>query len=65
MTEALRGHPGMAVALSHQGASTHVAFRSGAIAPGAQRTTVDLGFGWTMRAFGEPVAVGIGDPRTR
>jgi diguanylate cyclase (GGDEF)-like protein len=59
LDEALRTHPGVAVEFRYGGAVSHVAFRSGAIARGGQTTSIGLGSGWTMRAFGAAIATGV------
>jgi diguanylate cyclase (GGDEF)-like protein len=58
LAEALRGHPGMAVELLYGGALTHVGFRFGRVALGSQRTTVSLGYGWTMLVSGAAITAG-------
>jgi diguanylate cyclase (GGDEF)-like protein len=63
LAEALRGHPGMAVEFLYGSAFTRVGVRFGRVAPGGQRTTVSLGYGWTMRASGGAVTTGaLSDP---
>ncbi len=63
LAEALRGHPGVTVELLYGSALTQVGFRVGRAAPGSQRTTVNLGYGWTMQASGEAVTTGtLSDP---
>ncbi len=63
IVEALRGHPGMAVELLYNSAFTQVAFHFGQAARGGQRTTVSLGYDWTMRASGGAVTAGtLSDP---
>ena len=51
---ALRGHPGIAVEFRNAAGSSPVAFRARASPRGAQTATLALGYGWTMRASGEP-----------
>jgi diguanylate cyclase (GGDEF)-like protein len=57
--EALRSHPGVAVEFRYGSVFTHVAFRAGKIARGGQTTSIGVGSGWTMRAFGAPITAGI------
>jgi diguanylate cyclase (GGDEF)-like protein len=51
MNAALQGHAGIAVEF-HYDRVSHVVFRSGVAARGAQTVTIDLHYGWTMQAFG-------------
>jgi diguanylate cyclase (GGDEF)-like protein len=61
--EALRSHPGVAVEFRYGSVFTHVAFRAGKIARAGQTTSIGVGSGWTMRAFGAEIPAGIvGDP---
>jgi diguanylate cyclase (GGDEF)-like protein len=46
---ALRGHPHMALEFRH-GTGSSVAFRSGTATRGARSATLDVHYGWTMRA---------------
>jgi diguanylate cyclase (GGDEF)-like protein len=63
LAEALRGHPGMTVELLYGSALPQVGFRVGRVVPDSQRTTVSLGYGWTMQVSGGAVATGtLSDP---
>jgi len=56
---ALQGHPRIAVEFRYVSGSFHVVFRSGAVARGARQATIELGYGWTMRAFGAAGGGGV------
>jgi diguanylate cyclase (GGDEF)-like protein len=56
---AVRSHPGIAVEFRYGGASSAIAFRSGAAARGGHSATVRLGYGWTMTASGNATSPGV------
>ena len=52
LRQALHGHAGYAVRLTHRGSSPTVTAAEGTPAPGAQSATVDLHDGWSMKSVG-------------
>jgi diguanylate cyclase (GGDEF)-like protein len=59
VSEALQGHPGVALRLSFRNHSANAAFQGSAVRSGGASTKLELHNGWTVQGYGAPVSTGV------